>query len=213
MKRILTALLVAIFFAAIAAADDVTDQIDEGLSAYKKGDNRTAVTALEAAVTLIRQARAEQLSKLLPSPLAGWTASDATSSQAGIAFLGGGQVAERTYTKAPPPAAEGKTIDENGGSGDSWSQPEVKITFTQDSPLLQALTMAMGNSVLLGPGQKMLVISGRKAIVDNEGKTIQTMVGEKILVSAEANEAASGDDVKNYFKAVDFAALEEAAKR
>ena len=60
------ALLVIVLCLAGARADDVTDQINEALKAYRSHDTQTAIAALDAAANLLRQSRADGLKKLLP---------------------------------------------------------------------------------------------------------------------------------------------------
>src|SRR5689334_7349019 len=83
--------------ASVARADDVTDQVNEALKAYQNHDTQTAIAALDAATNLLRQSRAEALKKLLPAVPPGWTADEAESTAVGVAMLGGGITASRTY--------------------------------------------------------------------------------------------------------------------
>ncbi len=69
------ALLVAVPAAAVRA-DDVKDQINEALKAYEKKDLATATAALEAALGLMRQAKAENWKTVMPEPLPGWKAGE-----------------------------------------------------------------------------------------------------------------------------------------
>ena len=82
------ALLLIVACAAGAQADDVTDQIDEALKAYRSHDPQTAIAALDAAANLLRQSRADGLKKLLPAAPPGWTADEAEGnrSRRGVAW-------------------------------------------------------------------------------------------------------------------------------
>ena len=100
----------------VARADDVTDQIDKALKAYQNHDTQTAIAALDAASSLMRQSRADVLKKLLPPPPPGWTADAAASSAVSVAMLGGGITASRAYH-----------------NGDQ----RVEVQLTADLPLLQ----------------------------------------------------------------------------
>jgi hypothetical protein len=145
MVRNLSAILVAVPLSlaagAAARADDVTDQINEALKAYEKHDYSTAATALEAAATLVHQARAEIWKGFLPEALSGWTAEDAEASAAGAAMLGGGTTISRRYRK------------------DSQA---VEISFVSDSPLVQAMGAVLGSGMIAGADMKLIVIDGRK---------------------------------------------------
>ena len=80
-----------------ARADEVTEQINEALEAYRNHDMQSAVAALDAAANLLRQGRAEGMKKLLPAPPPGWTADPAESTAVSVAMLGGGITANRSY--------------------------------------------------------------------------------------------------------------------
>jgi hypothetical protein len=55
-------------------ADDVTDAIEQALEAYNDKDFSLAVAQLDTAAQLIRQARADALTELLPEAPDGWEA-------------------------------------------------------------------------------------------------------------------------------------------
>ena len=112
----IAALLACIATLSGARADDVTDQIDKALRAYQNHDTQTAIAALDAASSLMRQSRADVLKKLLPPPPPGWTADAAESSAVSVAMLGGGITASRAYH-----------------NGDQ----RVEVQLAADSPLLQ----------------------------------------------------------------------------
>ena len=85
---LIAALLLGIATASGARADDVTDQIDAALRAYQNHETQTAIAALDAASSLMRQSRADVLKKLLlPPPPPGWTADAAASSAISVAML------------------------------------------------------------------------------------------------------------------------------
>ncbi|MGK7344934.1 MAG: hypothetical protein ACNS63_03915 [Candidatus Nitrospinota bacterium M3_3B_026] len=192
MRRHVIAAAFVISFAlpGAALADDVTDQVDEALKAYKKKDYSTAAAALDAAATLVRQKRADVIGGLLPKPLSGWEAGEAKTSQAGAAMFGGGISAERRYRK------DGK---------------EITVSFTTDSPMLQAMSMMFANPQFSGPDNKLVVIGGQKAIYNSKDNSYQAMVASKVLVSVEGK-GADKASVESYFKAVDFEKLVETVK-
>jgi len=174
-----------------ALADDVTDQIKEALKAYEKEDYNTAITALDAASTLVRQKKAETVGKLLPEPLDGWTADEAKSSAAGASMFGGGISANRTYTA---------------------DKRKVTITVTSDSPMLQALSMMFSNPMFMGQENKLIVINGQKAIANSSDNTLTAMVANKVMVQIDGEGDATLDDLKAWFKAIDFKAIEAYAQ-
>ena len=185
---ILTTLsLILGLYASLALADEVTDQIHEGLKAYEKGDLDTAAIALDSATSLIREMQAGDLSKVLPEPLPGWTAEEAETNTAGAAF-GAGTEASRAYRK---------------------DDEQVNISITGNSPLLQAMSMMFTNPAMMGGDSKLVVIDGRKVIQDKQEHSLQTMVNNNFLVAVEGDDLTADESVKAYFQAIDFEALEQ----
>jgi hypothetical protein len=185
---LVTAAVLAGLYASMAMADEVTDQIQEGLKAYEKGDLDTAAIALDTAGTLIRQMQANSLSNVLPDPLSGWSADDAETSSAGAAMLGGGLQAERTYRK---------------------EDEQVTISIVGNSPMLQAMSMMFSNPAMMGGDTKLIIIDGRKVVQNKQDHSLQAMVANNFLVSVEGVDGTADESVKAYFQAVDFGALEK----
>jgi hypothetical protein len=177
-------------FSGLAWADDVTDAINEGLQNYKDGKFSEAMTSLNYASQLIGQKKGGDLQSLLPQPLAGWEAEEATSQSVGAAMLGGGVSAERQYNK--------------GSSS-------VRIQIVTDSPMIQSMMMMFGNPMLAGAdGGKMEKISGEKAIVkysaaDKSGD-IRLVVANRFLVTLDGNDV-SLEDLKAYAAKIDYKKL------
>jgi len=186
-------------------ADDVTDQIDEALSAYKAKDYSTAATALDTAVSLIRQQAAEGMTRVLPKPLAGWEAEEAESGAGGAAF-GGGSSASRRYTRT----FTQKTTPEPGQPVEEYeTQEAVEINIVANSPMLQAVTMMFSNPMFSGPDTKVMVLGGRKAMFNKNDNSLMTVVNNQVLVTVDGDDTVRMDDLKAYFGGVDFKALEK----
>lgn len=124
--RVLTlSLLIAAASSPPVRADEVTNQINEALTAYGRKDLPTAIAGLEAALNLMRQSRADTYGALLPAAIPGWTADDVETVSAGVAMVGGGTGASRKYHK-----------------GDDT----VTVSILADSPLLQAMSALAAGS-------------------------------------------------------------------
>ena len=175
----------------IAQADDVTDQIQEALTAYEKKDLNTAAIALDAASKLIRQQQAEKIANLLPAPLDGWRVRDRGRRSGGGAIFGGGVQAKREYQRA---------------------RERVTVTLASNSPMLQAMTMMMTNPAFQSGGMKLVIMGGRKVMQNERDNSLQTIVANKMLVNVKGNRSAEPAAVKDYFKAIDFDALEKEAR-
>lgn len=189
-----TALCAAALLAgnAVLRADDVTDSIDEAVAAYNNKDYSTAASALEQAVQLIRQKRAEGLTQFLPKAPNGWTSEDdeTAGNMGAAAMFGGGVSAKREYNK-----------------GDS----RVTVTFLTDSPMLQAVMMwANSPMIAASDGGKIERIKGQKAVVkykasDKDG-SINVVVAGTLLVTIEGSELTY-EELKSFAEAIDYGKL------
>lgn len=186
------ALVCSVIFSGPALADDVSDAINEGLQSYQAGKYSEAMTSLNYASQLIGQKKGGSLQSILPEPLNGWKADEATSQAMGAALLGGGVSAERRYNK------------------DSSS---VSVQIVSDSPMLQSVMMMFNNPMLAGAdGGKLEKISGEKAIVKYKAQeksgTINLVIASRFLVTVEGN-SVSLEDLKAYAGKIDYKKLAE----
>ncbi len=172
-------------------AEEVTEAINEALQNYKDGNYSEAVSNLNYASQLIQQKKGEGLMTLLPAPLKGWTAEEASSQAVGAVMLGGGVTAERRYSK-----------------GDN----SINIQIVTDSPVLQGVMMMMSNPMFAASdGGKVQKINQQKAIVkyspEDRSGSIQIVVANRFLVTIEGNDVAK-EDLEAYAKAIDYKKLE-----
>jgi hypothetical protein len=184
------ALMVVAAPIAPALADDVTDQINEALTAYGRKDLPTAMAGLDAASNLIRQMRADVYGALLPEPPAGWTADKAETIAVGMAMAGGGTGATRKYHKG---------------------NDTVTISILTDSPLMQAMSMLTSTGLAGIGGMKTQIVNGRRSIFMKDDGAYMTVVGDRTLVRVEGK-SQSEDTLKQFLTAVDFTAVEKAGK-
>lgn len=173
-------------------ADDVTDSINEALKYYKEGAYTDAVGSLNYASQLIQQKKGEKLESMLPKPLEGWTAQEATSQAVAAAMMGGGLSAEQSYSK------ENSSVD---------------IKIITDSPIMQGMMMMFSNPMLAASdGGKLQKIGRQKAIVkydaQNKSGDINVVVANRFLVTIEGSDVSEAD-LKAYAKAVDYDKLSD----
>jgi hypothetical protein len=172
--------------AGAAYADDITDSINEALAYYQKGEYTEAASTLNYAVQLIQQKKGGSLESILPKPLAGWTAEDATSQSAGAGMFGA-VTANRRYRK---------------------EASSVTVDIITDSPMIQGVMMMFSNPAFaVADGGKLEKIAGQKAIVkykpSQKQGTIQIMVANRFLISIEGRAVAQAD-LKKYAQAIDY---------
>ena len=192
MRQLVAAAAVAVSLlsAPTARADDVKDQINEALSAYDKKDLATATAALEAALGLLRQARAEVWKTVLPDAPQGWTAGEIELASMGVAMMGGGTTAKRDYTKG---------------------EETVEISLLSDSPMIQGMAM-MFSGAMSGPDNKLVVIDGRRMMYSKSDNAYQTIVANKVLVKIEGSQGVDDQTLRTFLKAVKFAEIEKKAQ-
>jgi len=190
IRALTLALLVAASPLSPASADDVTDQINEALSAYSHKDLPTAIAGLDAASNLMRQMRADTYGALLPDAPAGWTADKVETIAAGMAMLGGGTGATRKYHK---------------------SNDTVTVSILADSPLLQAIPMMASAGIAGLGGVRTQIVNGRRTLYMKDDGAFTTIIGDQILVRVEGK-GLPEDTLKQFLTAVDFAAVEKASK-
>lgn len=174
----------------LAHADDVTDAVNEGLQYYKDGQFTDAAGSLDYAAQLIRQKKGGALTNLLPQPLDGWSADEATSQSAGAAMFGGGVTAERNYHK---------------GNAD------IKIQYITDSPMMQGVMMMFSNPMFASSdGGKLERIAGQKTIVkyntSQKSGDVKIVVANRFLITVEGNNITR-ENLVAYVKAIEFKKL------
>ena len=179
-----------VVFPGAVSADEITDSINEALTQYKNNDYAAASESLSYALQLLGQKKGGQLQELLPKPLPGWTADEASSETINAAIMGGGINAERRYQR------------ENSS---------VTVKFTTDSPMLQGMMMMFSNPMFAtADGGKLEKIKGQKAIIKfnsrNNSGTITIVVGNRTLILIEGN-SVNQEDLKNYAAAIDYQKL------
>ncbi len=172
------------------ARDDVLVTIREAVRQYRAGDYAGAVSNLDYASQLIRQKKSEKMKELLPPPLAGWQAGEATAQVMGTAVFGGALTVSREYKK--------------GSSS-------VSIEIVSDSPVLQQVMMMIKNPMFAGAGGGHLeTIKGQRAIVKYDGKShsgdVNIVVAGRFMVTVKGRQVAK-DDLVAYTRAIDFKAL------
>jgi hypothetical protein len=192
----LCALLMLLGAVTPGAADPVTDQIDAALQAYREGESRIAIQALQFAAAQIEEQLAEQRALLLPEPLKGWSAEAADSTSGGLIGLLTGTSISRSYRQ-------------------NESSARVGITVTADSPLLAMMNMLMATPMLMQaePGTKPYSFGAYRGMLqtDSNGDAqLSLMLGTRILLQLDGSGGATKDMLEAYLKAIDLKALEKA---
>jgi hypothetical protein len=185
-----------VFCVSHARADEVSDQIKEGLELYQKGSYSEAVGSLNYAIGQIQQEQASALKKLFPGPLSGWKANEAEGDFASAVIMGGGITASRHYYVEE----SGKTVD---------------IEYLCNSPMMQSVMMFLTNPAFVGqePGSKLLKIKGYKGVQkfskeDRYGE-LSLVVQSKMLITLKGSEVGALDELLSYANTIPFEELEK----
>jgi hypothetical protein len=188
MRRCLVLLLLAVGVPHVVHADDVTDQINEALKAYQNHDTQAAIAALDAAENMVREGRADALKNLLPPVPPGWTADNADSTAVGVAMMGGGTTASRTY---------------------HLDAQQVEVQIMGDSPMLQGLATLLGSPFAAAGGMKTVVIGGRRMSYAENDNSYMALVADKVIVKVSGNKETPDPTLKSFVQAINFAAIEK----
>lgn len=183
-------LTIVVFSFSSGYADDVLKTIEEAVNQYKNGDLAGAASNLDYASQLVRQKKSEVMKDLLPEPLTGWKAEEASAQSIGTAVFGGGITVSRQYTAR---------------------QSKVTIDIMSDSPVLQSLVMMINNPMIAGAsGGKLETLSGQRAIIQYDESTrngdVNIVVANKFMVTVKGQKV-DRVDLLDYAKSVDYETL------
>ncbi len=164
--------------------DPVLQTIEKALQEYKNQDFTNAASNLEYATQLIRQKKGAALGEFLPSPFAGWTATDIKAEVTAAALFGGGLTAERSYNK---------------------DDSTVQISIVTDSPLLQSMIMMFSNPMFASAAGNFELINGYRGIVSYQenGGDVNIIVNNRFLVTLNGRNI-SREGLIDYAKAIDL---------
>ena len=187
MKRfgaVIIITLLSLCLALPAAADDIKDQIKQGLKLYEDGKISQALGELEFAVAQLKQKKAESLAKVFPKAPSGWQAQKSQGKSMGAGFLGGGISASRSYK--------------------NQKRGQVKIEIITDSPFIQSLAMVLNNPMFAQAGgkNKLIRFKGQKAIIKSQGEKraeLQTIIDNKVLLKVSASRVDEAEQVVRQF--------------
>lgn len=193
---VLAVVILGLMGMAGARADEISDTIERAKTLYQQGKYSEASSELQFVVGQIQNLQAEQLKKLLPDPLPGWTAEEASASAAPMGIFGGGISVSKTYNK-----------EDTGES--------IEIQIITQSPLLQTVMMWLTNPMMLAaePNAKLVRVKGEKAVEkfsaqDKEGELSLILEG-KTLITVTGSEISDKNILYKYMEKIDFGAIKK----
>jgi len=179
IKAVLAATALTVASGQIATADEVSDTLNSALSAYAEGDIQYALEELEFAKQLLSAMKTDALAGFLPEAPAGYEREVSTEGSAGMAMIGGGSVAEATYSN---------------GSDD------FTITIMADSPMMAMMGGMIANAGVMGLEVKRV---GRQKFAVQDGD-LMGLIGGRIMVQASGDDL---DFLVEVLKTMDFKTL------
>jgi len=201
MRKAVVVLLVMVLgfmWAQAVLADEISETIERAKKLYEKGKYSEASSELQFAVNQIQNLQAEQLKKLLPDPLTGWEAEEATASVGAMGFFGGGLSVSRTYRKED-------------------TRESIEIQILTESPLLQSMMMFLTNPMMLAgqPDTKLVRIKGEKKAVEkfsaqHKDGELSVVLEGKTLITVNGRRITDKEILHKYMEMVDFEAVKKA---
>jgi hypothetical protein len=71
--------------------------------------------------------------------------------------------------------------------------------------------MMFSNPMFMGQDNKLIVISGEKAIANERDNSLTSMVANKVMVKIDGDKKVSSETLKEYFNSIDFKAIKDYA--
>ncbi len=176
-------------------ADDITDQITIGLEAYKEQDYKTALEELKFVTAQIQQLNQEEMQKLMPKALEGWTEKESSSrdNQVAMSMMGGGTSMKSVFQR---------------------NREKVTVEVLANSPMMQMMTMMMKNPAMMAGQKNTKPYRYKKAkgmIKTEKNKTeISLVLAGQILVKVSGRKLEDDAVLKQYLEQLDFSKLKDA---
>ena len=176
-------------------ADDITDQITAGLEAYQEKDYKTALEELKFVTAQIQQLNQEEMLKLMPEALDGWTEKESNNrdNQLAMSMLGGGTSMKKEFRR---------------------DKERVTVEVMANSPVLQMMTMMLKNPALIASQKNTKPYRFKKAkgmIKTGKNNTeINLVLAGQILVKLTGKKLQDEGVLKQYLEQLDFDKLKDA---
>ena len=186
----ITLFLVMLSFAlsALAIADEIENDIKNGLESYKTKKYGKAIVLLDSASQKIRKVKAGSIETVFPNALSGWIAKNPESAAIGSMFMGGAISASRTY------ASNTKTI---------------KIEIVSDSPLVSMVSGMLSNPMIVAASPMLNIkqVKGESVMLEwdpaSQAGSAKIVIDNKVLITISGNNCRE-EDIMNYVNAIDY---------
>jgi len=176
-------------------ADDISDQITAGLEAYKEQDYKMALEELKFVTAQIQQLNQEELQKLMPQALEGWTEKEGNNrdNQVAMSMMGGGTSMKKEFQR---------------------DREKVTVEVLANSPMMQMMTMMLKNPAMMAGQKNTKPYRYKRAkgmIKTEKNKTeINLVLAGQILVKVTGRKLEDDAVLKQYLEQLDFSKLKDA---
>ncbi|RTZ64988.1 MAG: hypothetical protein DSZ29_04855 [Aquificaceae bacterium] len=193
-KQIAGLLLLPALLSSPLFADEITDQINEGLKAYETKDYKGAVDELKFATAQLEKLAYEENKKLLPDAIDGWEKQKIKNSnnQMAMSIMGGGTSIKGRYKK---------------------DKEQVDIEVVANSPLLAMISMMLKNPAMISADDSMEPYRYKriKGVKKTKGNRVEItlLIAGQIMLKVEGRNLKDKAVLKQYLDAIDINKLKE----
>ena len=192
MRPLMFALALAVgVHVAAARADEITDQVHQAMDAYGRQEFATAITGLQTALNLLRQARAAAYKTLLPAPPADWKADPPDVIATGAAAMLVGDGASRKYHH----------LDQ-----------AVTVSIVADSPMIAVVSALATSGMAAVAGVQTVMIKNQPVFYMSNDNAYTAVVAGHVVVRVEGGQTVRESDLRKFLDAVDFAAIQQVTR-
>ena len=196
MKKILikSLTILTLLTTSTLVADEVTDQINEGLKAYEEKDYKGAIEELKFALAQIEELKKKENNKLLPEPLDGWTFKESKDDGGAVimAMFGGGSSMKGTYEK---------------------KDERVDVEIVANSPLIAMVNMAITNPAIISndPDTKLYRYKRIKGIKKKEKESVEItlVLAGQIMIKLTGKKLKDEKVLEKYLDEMDMKKIKE----
>ena len=146
--------LIILFFSfssfPVFCQDQVQVFIKEAQEFYGQKNYKQAQMSLQDAINELNKLMSDQLADVLPGEINGLKAEEGATKNANLGALGGGTQISKEYKN---PAKE---------------ENEAEVQLFANSPMLNAISVYMGNPAMMGEGAKSIRVGTQRAILKTE---------------------------------------------
>ncbi|MCK5903455.1 MAG: hypothetical protein KAG28_09955 [Cocleimonas sp.] len=197
MKKIIMTgfLIFPLLISPLVLADEITDQIDTGLKAYKDKDYKGAIEEFKFITVQLQKLEQQENTKLLPEPLKGWLVKkNKENNQVALNILGGGTSVSAEYQN---------------------KRERVKIEIVANSPMLAMVNMMISNPMIAASNANAEPYRYKriKGIKEKKGKNtveITLLMAGQVMVKVTGRYLQDEAVLKQYLDAMDMKKIKAA---